>query len=112
MQQSVEMEDLGTRVLNQYKEDYLNQFKKLGCKFIVLKMEDLMNSIVDWEQWDQLQNLLLNYNNYRQSLGKGINKYYVINRDECPNIKTGDDFVNLLHKINDNYEKISRTYLG
>jgi len=98
--------------LEEYKEDYLKYYKEQGCKFIVLKMEDLMKSINDWSQWDQLQNILLNYNNFRQSIGKGINKYYVINRDECPNIKSGDDFVNLLHKINDNYEEISRTYLG
>ena len=98
--------------LEECKEDYLNYYKEQGCKFIVLKMEDLMKSITDWTQWGQLQNILVNFNNYRQSVGKGINKYYVINRDECPNIKSGDDFVNLLHKINDNYEEISRTYLG
>lgn len=98
--------------LEECKEDYLNYYKEQGCKFIVLKMEDLMKSINDWSQWDQLQNVLINFNNFRQSIGKGINKYYVINRDECPNIKNGDDFVNLLHKINDNYEEISRTYLG
>lgn len=98
--------------LAEYKEDYLNYYKEQGCKFIVLKMEDLMKSISDWSQWFQLQKILVNYNNFRESIGKGINKYYVINRDECPNIKSGDDFVNLLHKINDNYEEISRTYLG
>lgn len=98
--------------LEECKEDYLNYYKEQGCKFIVLKMEDLMKSITDWTQWGQLQDILINFNNFRQSIGKGINKYYVINRDECPNIKSGDDFVNLLHKINDNYEEISRTYLG
>ena len=98
--------------LEECKEDYLNYYKEQGCKFIVLKMEDLMKSITNWTQWGQLQDILINFNNYRQSIGKGINKYYVINRDECPNIKSGDDFVNLLHKINDNYEEISRTYLG
>lgn len=98
--------------LEECKEDYLRYYKEQGCKFIVLKMEDLMKSINDWAQWVQLQNILINYNNFRDSIGKGINKYYVINRDECPNIKSGDDFVNLLHKINDNYEEISRTYLG
>lgn len=98
--------------LEECKEDYLNYYKEQGCKFIVLKMEDLMKSINNWTQWGQLQDILVNFNNYRQSVGKGINKYYVINRDECPNIKSGDDFVNLLHKINDNYEEISRTYLG
>lgn len=98
--------------LEECKEDYLNYYKEQGCKFIVLKMEDLMKSISNWTQWGQLQDILVNFNNYRQSIGKGINKYYVINRDECPNIKSGDDFVNLLHKINDNYEEISRTYLG
>lgn len=98
--------------LEECKEDYLRYYKEQGCKFIVLKMEDLMKSINNWSQWGQLQDILINFNNYRQSVGKGINKYYVINRDECPNIKSGDDFVNLLHKINDNYEEISRTYLG
>lgn len=98
--------------LEEYKEDYLKYYKEQGCKFIVLKMEDLMKSINNWAQWNQLQNILVNYNNFRDSIGKSINKYYVINRDECPNIKSGDDFVNLLHKINDNYEEISRTYLG
>lgn len=98
--------------LAECKEDYLKCYKEQGCKFIVLKMEDLMKSINDWPQWVQLQSILINYNNFRQSIGKGINKYYVINKDECPNIKSGDDFVNLLHKINDNYEEISRTYLG
>lgn len=98
--------------LEECKEDYLRYYKEQGCKFIVLKMEDLMKSINNWTQWGQLQDILVNFNNYRQSVGKGINKYYVINRDECPNIKSGDDFVNLLHKINDNYEEISRTYLG
>lgn len=98
--------------LEECKKDYLNYYKEQGCKFIVLKMEDLMKSITNWTQWGQLQDILINFNNYRQSIGKGINKYYVINRDECPNIKSGDDFVNLLHKINDNYEEISRTYLG
>ena len=52
--------------LEEYKEDYLKFFKEQGCKFIVLKMEDLMKSINSWEQWDQLQNILLNYNNFRQ----------------------------------------------
>lgn len=98
--------------LEECKEDYLRYYKEQGCKFIVLKMEDLMKSISNWTQWGQLQDILINFNNFRQSIGKGINKYYVINRDECPNIKSGDDFVNLLHKINDNYEEISRTYLG
>ena len=98
--------------LEEYKEDYLKFFKEQGCKFIVLEMEDLMKSMNSWEQWDQLQNILLNYNNFRQSVGKGINKYYVINRDESQTIQRVDDIVNLLHKINDNYEEISRTYLG
>ena len=98
--------------LEECKEDHLRYYKEQGCKFIVLKMEDLMKSISNWTQWGQLQDILINFNNFRQSIGKGINKYYVINRDECPNIKSGDDFVNLLHKINDNYEEISRTYLG
>lgn len=96
----------------EYREDFLRYYKDQGCKFIVLKVEDLLKSINYCTQWNQLQNILFNYDYFRQSIGKGINKYYVINRDECPNIKTVDDFVNLLHKINDNYEEISRINFG
>jgi len=87
--------------LNEVKQDYLQQFKDADCKYLVLKMEDLMGSIVDWDQWNQLQNMLLNYNSYRKSQGKGINKYFIANRDEFPKIKTGDEYYEALKKIHE-----------
>ena len=66
--------------LEYVKNDYLQQFKNNDCKYIVLKMEDLMDSIDTWEEWDALQSLLDKYNERREEKGKGINKYSVDRR--------------------------------
>ena len=87
--------------LEYVKNDYLQQFKDADCKYLVLKMEDLMGSIENWEEWDALQNLLDKYNQYRESKGKGINKYFIANRDEFPKIKTGDEYYEALKKIHE-----------
>ena len=84
------------------KNDYLQQFKDNDCKYIVLKMEDLMDSIETWEEWDALQDLLDKYNQYRESKGKGINKYFIANREDFPKIKSGEEYVNILRYAHNN----------
>ena len=88
--------------LEYVKNDYLQQFKDSDCKYLVLKMEDLMGSIENWEEWDALQNLLDKYNQYRESKGKGINKYFVANREDFPKIKSGEEYVNVLRYAHNN----------
>ena len=89
--------------LEYVKNDYLQQFKDADCKYLVLKMEDLMGSIENWEEWDALQNLLDKYNQYRESKGKGINKYFVANREDFPKIKNGEEYITLLRNA---YQKL------
>ena len=84
------------------KNDYLQQFKDNDCKYIVLKMEDLMGSIETWEEWGALQDLLDKYNQYRESKGKGINKYFIANREDFPKIKSGEEYVNILRYAHNN----------
>ena len=88
--------------LEYVKNDYLQQFKDADCKYIVLKMEDLMGSIETWEEWDALQDLLDKYNQYRESKGKGINKYFIANREDFPKIKSGEEYVNILRYAHNN----------
>jgi len=88
--------------LEHVKNDYLQQFKDADCKYIVLKMEDLMGSIETWEEWNALQDLLDKYNQYRESKGKGINKYFIANREDFPKIKSGEEFVNVLRYSHNN----------
>jgi hypothetical protein len=65
-------------------------------------MEDVMGSIETWEEWDALQDLLDKYNQYRESKGKGINKYFVANREDFPKIKSGEEYVNVLRYAHNN----------
>jgi len=88
--------------LEYVKNDYLQQLKNADCKYLVLKMEDLMGSIETWEEWDALQDLLDKYNQYRESKGKGINKYFVANREDFPKIKSGEEYVNVLRYAHNN----------
>ena len=88
--------------LEYVKNDYLQQFKNADCKYLVLKMEDLMGSIENWEEWDALQNLLDKYNQYRESKGKGINKYFIANREDFPKIKNGEEYVASLRYLHNN----------
>ena len=89
--------------LEHIKNDYLQQFKDSNCKYIVLKMEDLMDSIKTWEEWEALQDLLDKYNHHRWSKGKGINKYFVANREDFPKIKNGEEYITLLKNA---YQKL------
>jgi hypothetical protein len=88
--------------LEYIKNDYLQQFKDSDCKYIVLKMDDLMDSIETWEEWEALQDLLDKYNHYRWSKGKGINKYFIANREDFPKIKSGEEYVNVLRYAHNN----------
>lgn len=87
--------------LEEIKSDYLRQYKDIDCKYIVLKMDDLMNSIEDWRELRALQHLLKKYNSYRAAEGKGINKYFIANRDSFPKLKSGDEFVKVLRYVHD-----------
>ena len=78
------------------KQDYLNFYKEQDCKYIVLKMEDLLGSIETLEDWQRLQTLLEKYNKYRETLGKGVNKYFVANRDDYPPLETAEEFKDAL----------------
>jgi hypothetical protein len=85
--------------LKYIKNDYIQQFKDADCKYIVLKVEDLVNCLDDWDEWDLFQNLLDRYNERRAEQGKGINKYFVANRDDFPELTSAEEFIDALHNF-------------
>lgn len=89
--------------LDDIKKDYLQQFKENDCRYIVLKMDDLMGSITNWGDWRNVQEMLSKYNTYRLSIHKPVNKYFVVNRDDFPKFKSADEFFNALKKLHDDY---------
>ena len=72
----------------------LDFYKELDCRYIVLKIEDLLKSLDPYE-WIDFQDMLDKYNEYRQ--GK-INKYFVVNRDDYPQFKSAQEFYDFLNE--------------
>ena len=85
--------------LHAAKRDYLQQLKDEDCKYVVLKVEDLLGSMKTWEDFFRLQTLLCQYNEHR--MPKEVNKYYVVNRDDVPKIKTAEEFFTAIKQLHD-----------
>lgn len=83
--------------LQEIKKDYLQQIQNDDCKYFVLKADDLLDSLETWDQFYEFQFLLAHYNEYRQQKkAKNPNKYFVVNRDEFPKIKNGEEYITFL----------------
>lgn len=83
--------------LQEIKKDYLQQIQNDDCKYFVLKADDLLDSLETWDQFYEFQFLLAHYNEYRrQKKAKNPNKYFVVNRDEFPKIKNGEEYITIL----------------
>lgn len=80
------------------KESWKREYAENDCKYIVLKMDDLMESLESYEDYLALNDLLDKYNKSRQQKGKGINKYFVANRDDYP-FDTAEEFIDALNNF-------------
>ncbi len=56
------------------------RFRRRGFKYFVVKMEDVFE--LNENALKSLDYLLMLYNKHRESKGKPINKYWVVNRDK------------------------------
>ena len=82
-----------------FKERVLKFYQSIDCKYIVLKVEDLLNSINE-QNYLALINMLDNYNTYRSEHDKPENKYFVVNRADTRFDKAKDFFEWLNNKNN------------
>jgi len=103
--------------MEEFDDERCSQWFKdnFDCKYFVLKAEDLFRALIERSKEDDEDYLLLFdyileiYNDYRENKGKGINKYFVINRDET-NFKTPQEFIDYVRK-NNNTEGIQSSKL-
>lgn len=66
-----------------------------GFKYWVLKIEDMIEGILHSGSMYELEcffDFLDIYNNFRAEKGKSPSNYWLINRDEVPDIKTFEEF--------------------
>lgn len=82
--------------LEELKQEYIQEYKDEDCKYLIFKLDDLMDSIETWNHWEAVQYIIALYNKKREEKGKGINKYFVVNRDEYP-YKTAQEFIDALN---------------
>lgn len=80
----------------EFKQEIIDYYKSIDCKYIVLKIEDLVNTFTDYEECEVFMDLIERYNVYRKMAGKKVNKYFVINRDNAPTFETAQEFFDYL----------------
>lgn len=73
-------------------KNIIKWYKDRDCKYFVIKIEDLAKACESYSEFMQFQYLLDKYNNYRKSLLKPVNTYFVMNRDEFPQFKNFEEF--------------------
>ena len=84
--------------MNKEQIEEIKQFyEDLDCKYIVLKVEDLAESLSE-EEYNAFEHILERYNTYREIRGKKINKYFVVNRDDYPQFKSAQEFYDFLNE--------------
>lgn len=78
------------------KEEWLKQFENEELKFFVLKAEDFLE-VLSEEEIKLFNSWLERHEQYRINKGKEpFNEYYVVNRDDVPNIKSREEFFKII----------------
>lgn len=84
-----------------FKERVNRFYKSLDCKYLVFKIEDLLEAISEGDYLN-LINITDKYNKYRDEQEKSENKYFVVNREEFPRFKKAEEFFTWLKNKNKN----------
>lgn len=78
------------------KEDWIKELREADIKYFVLKVEDFLNSLTE-EECLEFDEFLVKHEEYRSNNGKSpFNEYYVVNRDDVPNIKSREEFLKII----------------
>lgn len=97
--------------MEEYGKAWLKDLKASDCKYFVIKAEDLFEALNE-NMLREFSDMLYYYNEYREQQGKSVNKYFVLNRDEYPQFKTAQEFINWVgDKVKTKWEyKIVKTF--
>jgi len=89
---------------------WLEYFKSIDCKYVVINLEDLVNAISEFEL-NEFNNILQTYNEYREeNRGKNqetLDRYFCVKRDDFPVFKDNAlGFWEWIHSVyNKEYER-------
>jgi len=69
---------------------WLDYFKSIDCKYVVINLQDMVNALSN-EELNDFNNMLQTYNEYRQETkGKDqetLDRYFCVKRDDFPVFK-------------------------
>lgn len=74
-------------------KEWLKELKDSDCKYFVIKAEDFFECLCE-DMLREFNDMLYYYNDYREKQDKPVNKYFVLNRDEYPQFKSSEEFIN------------------
>lgn len=83
---------------------WLDYFKSIDCKYVVINLQDMVNALSN-EELNDFNNMLQIYNEYRQETkGKDqetLDRYFCVKRDDFPVFKDRPalDFWNWIHEV-------------
>lgn len=81
---------------------WLDYFKSIDCKYVVINLQDMVNALSN-EELNDFNNMLQTYNEYRQETkGKDqetLDRYFCVKRDDFPAFKSALDFWNWVHEV-------------
>ncbi len=86
------MENSTTKILpiTELGKKWLEYFKSIDCKYVVINLEDLVNAVSEFEL-NEFNNMLQTYNKYREETkGKNqetLDRYFCVKRDDFPVFK-------------------------
>ncbi len=86
------------KLSNDFIEHVMNFYKSIDCKYFVIKIEDLLESMNELDYFD-LTKILKQYNQYRKEQEKKENSYFVLNREEYNKFKNADEFIEFMENI-------------
>ena len=85
---------------------WLEYFKSIDCKYVVINLQDMVNALSN-EELNEFNNMLQAYNEYREET-KGrsqetLDRYFCVKRDDFPEFKDKPalDFWNWVHEVYD-----------
>jgi len=81
---------------------WLEYFKSIDCKYVVINLEDLVNAISEFEL-NEFNNILQTYNEYREKNQETLDRYFCIKRDDFPVFK--DNALGFWEWVHSTYNK-------
>ena len=97
------MEEKKTLPITDLGKKWLDYFKSIDCKYVVINLEDMVNAL-DNQELNDFNNMLQTYNEHREETkGKSqemLDRYFCLKRDDFPVFKDNAlEFWKWVHEV-------------